>query len=225
MKILSSNKFFTLIELLIIVAIIGILLSLLLPSLSKAREKAFTAVCGSNMKQLSDANQVFLKENNFKFPQFFGSVTVWAGKTGERGIYKNWNVKKRVLNVYLGITDSDDLDTEMPVMRCPSSDGHYYNYEGSDYVHNSAYYKDGSCINISETSCKFLSQVKQPSKFILAEENPGFDWTIGWASGRRAITHGQNRYNMAAVDGSVKFRMQKYKRRITTDLYTFDNRD
>ena len=55
---------FTLLELLIVVAIIAILLSLLLPSLGKARLKAKRAVCLSNLKQLSIAQTSYSTVSN-----------------------------------------------------------------------------------------------------------------------------------------------------------------
>ena len=59
---------FTLIELLVVVAIIGILVSLLLPSLSRAREKTKSAVCKNNLKQLGIICYIYSESNNDHFP-------------------------------------------------------------------------------------------------------------------------------------------------------------
>ena len=59
---------FTLIELLIVIAIIAVLLSILLPSLSKARYVSRVAVCASNQKQNIKALSLFFNDNNGKMP-------------------------------------------------------------------------------------------------------------------------------------------------------------
>ncbi|MDD7986600.1 type II secretion system protein [Lentisphaera marina] len=61
-------KKFTLIEVLVVVAIIGILASMLLPVLSKGRAKARQAVCTSNLKQMYYATYSYTTDNDGAYP-------------------------------------------------------------------------------------------------------------------------------------------------------------
>ena len=64
-----KNRYkFTLIELLIVVAIIGILTSILMPSLSSAREKGKRAVCMSNQRNNMLAFKIYAGDNRDKYP-------------------------------------------------------------------------------------------------------------------------------------------------------------
>jgi len=59
----SSRNGFTLVELLVVISIIGLLVALLMPTLSQAREAAKNTQCTSNLRQIGLANHQYAASN------------------------------------------------------------------------------------------------------------------------------------------------------------------
>tara|TARA_Y100001934_G_scaffold271162_1_gene357266 strand:+ start:295 stop:1161 length:867 start_codon:yes stop_codon:yes gene_type:complete len=77
----AAKQAFTLIELLIAIAIIGILLGFALPTLSKAKMTSMRAKSIHNQKQIGTAYNAYIHDHNDNYPQVWGFAAV-GGKLG-----------------------------------------------------------------------------------------------------------------------------------------------
>ena len=80
---MKNGKFFTLVELLVVIGIIAVLAAMLMPALGKAREKAKQTECINNLKNFSLSTTMYSNDNRSLFPYLTN------GAVGN-GVYGGW---------------------------------------------------------------------------------------------------------------------------------------
>lgn len=152
----SVRAAFTLVELLVVVAIIGILAALMLPALSKSSERARVTVCRSNLSQLGVALRMYLDEHGNRFPTMHNRVR----GTNDAGL----RTPEVVLKPQLGISR---------VWQCPSDRVRLFEETGSSYFWNNLLNGQPS------DQVSLLGLPMKDSRFPLFSDKTGFHSAMG----------------------------------------------
>ncbi|MBN1788434.1 MAG: prepilin-type N-terminal cleavage/methylation domain-containing protein [Sedimentisphaerales bacterium] len=80
MKSKREKLGFTLVELLVVIAVIALLLAILIPAMQKAKETARRVVCGNQVRQLGAGIAVYAENNNGLLPWYGGEDPLYKGE-------------------------------------------------------------------------------------------------------------------------------------------------
>ena len=224
---MPKKKAFTLVELLVVISIIALLVSILMPSLNKARELAYRAKCGANLSAIGKSQTLYSKTYN-SFPilgterQEGGAIMYYKGDWGHPGstaVYTGLNrelrpslkageIRPYCITSLFYILVREDNPTKIFV--CPSDT------EAKALVPGDTKYKDlvtGEMVfawdflndrNVSYSLQSCRNGVKYPGQLVIAaDKTPVYDlgtsaYTVGWSP---TITKQQMAANMSQNHG------------------------
>lgn len=154
------KKGFTLLEILVVIAIIAILSAILFPVFSSVKEKARQTTCLNNIKQLGMGMQMYIDDNHETLP------VVYEKKYEDEGLSR-WQQKiyPYVKNQQVYICPNRDVNADprfeytSPHSLCAATPGYGMNYEYNNNVDSTKPYK--------------LSQIKKPSEAYIILEATG----------------------------------------------------
>ena len=226
---MKRNSYFTLIELLIVIAVLSILLTLLLPSLERAREISKRAVCASNLSQLTKVAFLFSQSNDGKLPERTGRASLTpSGHHDDKFRVKNdWG---KVFDIIDG--HDFDADEPSPLFFCPSqrySPKEVWMGIGNHWKHTDYSYWGWSNLRMGAFGSSWVGGYEAPTylpkvedsnvplfgDFLMTGSYKAYNHVKSGQSGHHYVTNSSSSHptgtfsgiNQAQVDGAVEWRM------------------
>ena len=173
----KSPRAFTLIELLVVIAIIALLASLLLPAVTRAKDRGYVAKCASNLKQIHVALVLYAQRNNDSFPTGFATGSTY--KTASKGLF---------------VTNMSEFLSNSNVCFCP----------GDKTLKASVDWQKGNFsyyyMHVAGDSTTNHTLADNTQALLMSDP-----WTsTSWSTGAVASTH-LNGFNALFIAGNVKF--------------------
>jgi prepilin-type N-terminal cleavage/methylation domain-containing protein/prepilin-type processing-associated H-X9-DG protein len=186
-----SRRAFTLIELLVVIAIIAILAAMLLPALGKAKQKAWTTSCVSNLRQIGLGMKMFADDNNEFYPLSGGDI-LWITNNAGTNDY-SW---MQQVHPEIGNTN---------VFNCPGNVQLPEQYRGPfNYFNgcNAAYIEAGG-----QAAAVKSTKIMFPSAFVLSGDTCGI---VGGSLRFDPLDADKDDYSQNCIGGAASDSITEY---------------